>query len=261
MYLRPEVIVSDWSAVERFLRTHALGLLTTAIPHAGQSTIQASHLPFHFVPPSSPPQTIQETSSASLSSNSILGTWNCSANQDLGLLRCHLARANPQAKALLAYFEQHESEEVLIVFTDPHNDDGYITPQWYIETKPSTAKTVPTWNYSELQVYGSIHPLPREGLSRLIRDLSNTHEQSYVDKVGKNETWKVEDAPEKYIDLLERAIVGFEVRVTKVGFKCKMSREKGEGDRQGVIDGLRSVGQNELAELTERLGPMKKTSS
>ncbi len=107
--LRPEVIVSDWAAVERFVRSHALGLLTTAIPLSGQATIQASHVPFHFVPPSTPPATAE----GSASSASVTGTWD---GGELGLLRCHLARANPQAKALA---QQGAGEEALVVFSPP----------------------------------------------------------------------------------------------------------------------------------------------
>lgn len=52
-----------------------------------------------------------------------------------------------------------------------------------------------------------------------------------------------------------------EVTVTKVGMKMKMSREKVEGDREGVMAGLRSVeqaGEEAVADLVERLGPFKK---
>lgn len=266
MYLRPEVIVSDWNAVERFLFTNSLGLLTTSIPLTGQSTIQASHIPFHFVPPATQPPTTQESHSAPLSSNSIHGTWNSDSGKvDLGKLRCHLTRANPQAKSLLSFFSSSPSsteQEVLIVFSDPVNQAGYISPQWYTETKPATGKVVPTWNYSELQIYGTISPLSSTALSQLVRDLSDTHEQKYVTKVGKEGVWKVEDAPEKYIEILERAIVGMEVTVTKVGFKCKMSQEKGEPDRQGVLAGLREVGGDaqRMAALSQDLGPLNKTS-
>lgn len=266
MYLRPEVIVSDWKAVERFLSTHSLGLLTTAIPLSGQSTIQASHLPFTFHPPSSPPLTAQEiTPSTSLSANSLHGTWNASDGTCLGTLQCHLARANPQAKALLHHFQSqpNSQEEVLVVFSDPLNGAGYISPQWYVETKPATGKTVPTWNYSELQIYGQISQLSPEGLSTLVRDLSDKHEREYVDKVGKEDVWKVEDAPKRYIELLEKAIVGMEVKVTKVGFKVKMSKEKVEADRTGVVEGLREVGGDaaRVADLVESLGPVKKGTS
>ena len=258
MYLRPETIVSDWHAVASFLQHHPLGLLTTAIPFDGQSTIQASHLPFHFLPPSTPPLTRQEAAEAALSTNSIEGTWSASSTNDLGTLRCHLARVNPQAKALLSL---SAPQEVLVVFSSPQNSSGYISPSWYAHTKPATAKTVPTWNYTELQVYGTISPVPPQTLSEIVRELSDTHEHRLAATAGKTEVWKVEDAPEAYIRVLERAIVGMEVRISRIGMKCKMSREKVEGDREGVIKGLREVGgedEAKLADLVEALGPFKK---
>ncbi|SNX81535.1 related to transcriptional regulator [Melanopsichium pennsylvanicum] len=247
MYLRPETVVSDWTEVERFLEALPLGLLTTAIPLAGQPTIQASHLPLLFTPPSRAPATVAEVSQTPISSTStsFSGTWNSnpnsSTNFDLGILRCHLSRGNPQAKALLSQAEQTctENEEVLAVFSDPTNIAGYISPQWYKATKPDTGKVVPTWNYTELQLYG--HPTIVSP-SQIVRDLSDKHEQLYANKVNKQEKWKVEHAPREYTDLLERAIIGLEIKINRVGFKCKMSTEKAEGDRTGVIEGLRDLG-------------------
>ncbi|GAC97808.1 hypothetical protein PHSY_005396 [Pseudozyma hubeiensis SY62] len=251
MYLRPETIVSDFSSVIKFIQAHPLGLLTTCIPLAGQSTLQASHLPFHYLPPSTLPVA---ASSASASVQSVEGTW--SGEEGLGNLQCHLARTNPQAKALL---HAGEGEEVLIVFSSPINNAGYISPSWYTTTKPATGKTVPTWNYAEVQVYGTIHQTTPQTLSQIVRTLSDTHEHRIKDITGKH-VWKTEDAPEKYIELLERAIVGMEIRVSKVGMKVKMSKEKVEGDRTGVVEGLRGLGgvaEGEVADAVESAGRMK----
>lgn len=255
--MKPEVIISDWSSVEQFLEAHPLGLLTTAIPLAGQSTLQASHLPFLFDPPHERPSPSEQATAL----NSTAGTWNFSSSSNLGTLRCHLARSNPQAKALLS-LPPDSTEEVLVVFSDSANVEGYISPQWYVDTKPKTGKVVPTWNYSELQLYGTVRvlPSPRE----IVEGLTNKHEARYAEKVGKEGTWKVSDAPEKYVELLERTIIGVEVKVSKVGYKVKMSRDKSEGDRKGVVEGLRGIGApgtEELAELVERSGPIKKEAS
>lgn len=261
MYLKPETTVSDWSAVEAFLAEHPLGLLTTAIPLVGQPTMQASHVPFLYLPPASPPPTLTGSGSSG-----VCGTWSSTASGgeeiDLGRLRCHLARSNPQAKALLSRSPSTE-DEALIVFASPLNHAGYISPRWYTTTKPATAKTVPTWNYAELHVYGHIAPTSPATLSQIVRDLSDAQERRYADTVGRDEVWSVDDAPPKYVELLQRAIVGLEVKVTRVGLKMKMSREKPEGDRQGVMAGLREVGGDaaRVADLVERLGPMKKASS
>jgi transcriptional regulator len=43
-------------------------------------------------------------------------------------------------------------QEVLVLFTATSHH--YVTPKFYTETKPVTAKVVPTWNYSAVQGYG-----------------------------------------------------------------------------------------------------------
>jgi transcriptional regulator len=250
MYLRPEVEVSDWGFVEQFLADHPLGLLTTAIAVPGQPTIQASHVPFLFSPPPQHP-----TKNAKWTSTG--GTWSRDGGNDLGVLRCHLARANPQAKALLS---ASSSDEVLVVFSDPINQAGYISPQWYIETKPAIAKTVPTWNYSELQIYGHARIVPTE---QVVEDLSDLHEHRLVEANPKSHVWKVSDAPEAYIKRLHAAIVGIEITITSVACKLKMSRDKNDTDRQGVVDGLKGVGNDaadKIADTVQRLGAFKKSS-
>lgn len=251
MYLKPETLVSEWSAVESFLSAHPLGLLTTCIPLSNQSTLQASHVPFHFIRPTTEPRGAN-TSSAG---QSVCGTWNSSSSIDLGVLQCHLARSNPQAKALLSLTEP---TEVLIVFSSPSNQKGYISPSWYTTTKPATAKSVPTWNYAELQIYGTLSITSPTTLSQIVRSLSDSHESRLEHNIGKH-AWSVDDAPPRYIELLQNAIVGIHVNVTKVGMKLKMSRDKVHGDRQGVVAGLRDAGADEVADLVDKFGPLNKS--
>ena len=61
-----------------------------------------------------------------------------------GVIECHLARANPHSKELVAV------REALMIFQGP---EGYITPNWYA-TKAETGKVVPTWNYAVVHAYG-----------------------------------------------------------------------------------------------------------
>ena len=42
--------------------------------------------------------------------------------------------------------------------------------------------------------------------------------------------WQVNDAPEKFIELLKKSIVGMSVEITRLGGKFKMSQEMGVGD-------------------------------
>ena len=61
-----------------------------------------------------------------------------------GVLRAHMAKANPHWKSLAG------QTECLIVFQGP---DAYVTPSWYA-SKAQTGKALPTWNYATVQVRG-----------------------------------------------------------------------------------------------------------
>lgn len=71
--------------------------------------------------------------------------WMPSGDGPGGLLRGHVARANPLAQA-------PAGTPVLAVFQGPQ---AYITPSWYA-TKAETGKVVPTWNYAVVQAHGTL---------------------------------------------------------------------------------------------------------
>ncbi|CRK43197.1 hypothetical protein BN1723_016135 [Verticillium longisporum] len=50
--------------------------------------------------------------------------------------------------------------------------------------------------------------------------------------------WKVTDAPDKYIELLRKSIIGIEIDIDRLEGKFKMSQEMGKGDREGVASGF-----------------------
>ena len=54
--------------------------------------------------------------------------------------------------------------------------------------------------------------------------------------------WTVDEAPESYIELLRKNIVGVEIEITRLEGKWKMSQELvKEGDRDGVIEGFAAL--------------------
>lgn len=195
--------------------------------------------------------------------------------KNLGTLRGHLARANPQAKALIDALvaQQAEtgetgagelSEEVLILFNAP--ESHYVTPKFYTETKPSTGKVVPTWNYAAVQVYGKIRVYADskseetgEFLQRQIEDLSEACETGIMGYT-KEGAWKVDDAPDRYVDVMKRAIMGVEITIERLEGKWKMSQEMGVGDREGVVRGFEGLGSDvarDVARLVRERGEMK----
>ena len=148
-------------------------------------------------------------------------------DEDAGVLRAHLARPNPQWR------EADGSREALVVFQDV---DAYVTPAWYA-TKRETGKVVPTWNYSAVHVYGPLRAIEdRDWLRKLVGDLTDAHE------AGRAEPWKVEDAPADYLDAMLRGIVGIEVQIARIEGKAKLSQNRIEVDRAGVVTGLREQG-------------------
>ena len=168
------------------------------------------------------------------------------ADSEKGTLRLHLARANPQWKELQAI------EECLVVFQGPQD---YVTPSWYA-TKRETGKVVPTWNYATVHVWGRPRVMNDDAwLRRQLDDLTASREGP------REEPWKVDDAPADFVAMQMRAIVGVEIPIARIEGKWKMSQNRPEADRAGVIEGFRAMGEagEEIAALVaERAAQLKK---
>lgn len=71
-------------------------------------------------------------------------------------------------------------------------------------------------------------------LRHAVTDLTDTHE------AGREHPWQVTDAPEAYLQGQLRGIVGIELAVTRAEGKAKLSQNRSEADRRGVVEGLRA---------------------
>lgn len=156
-----------------------------------------------------------------------------------GIIRIHFARANPHAQAI------KDGQELLLIFQGPQ---GYITPSWY-PSKHLTGKVVPTWNYVAVHAYGTAKVFEDAiKLKAHLAALTDHFEGGY------HLPWKIDDAPQAFIDGMCRAIIGFEITLNRIEGKWKMSQNKSAHDRMGVMNGLRaqgdSVGQV-MADLVE----------
>jgi len=151
-----------------------------------------------------------------------------------GVLQAHIARGND----LVARHDP--SFEVLVIF---QGAERYITPSWY-ETKRQTGKVVPTWNYVTVHAHGRLVLIEEPAwLRKQIAALTNAHEG------GRAEPWHVEDAPEAFIQSQIKGIVGLEIEITAVEGKWKVSQNRPEADRVGVVAGLASQGDEAMADL------------
>ncbi|MDA0205346.1 MAG: FMN-binding negative transcriptional regulator [Acidobacteria bacterium] len=160
-----------------------------------------------------------------------------------GMLRGHFARANPHWQSLA-------DGEVLSIFHGPH---AYITPSWYA-SKREHGRVVPTWDYLAVHAHGVARVFDdAKELRTLIEDLTDQHESN------RPAPWKVTDAPDEYIEGAMRAIVGFELTLTRIEGIWKMSQNRPAADRAGVVTGLRegSPMDMQVADWVERLGEGK----
>jgi transcriptional regulator len=240
MYLRAAHAEQNIAALQHFIRANPLGIFTTAIDSKSFPFLQSSHIPW------------------------VLDVDETNEKDHLGVLRGHVARANPQAKALIEHLTANDtqtlSRDIMILFNGPAHH--YVTPKFYRETKPATGKVVPTWNYSAVQVYGRatiLHDTKAAAtatfLDKQIRDLSMQSEVGIMEY--KDKPWQVDDAPISYVELLKKAIIGVQIEITDIGGKFKMSQEMVVGDQEGVISGFEALGSdvgNEIARTVRERG-------
>ncbi|RYG68532.1 FMN-binding negative transcriptional regulator [bacterium] len=140
------------------------------------------------------------------------------------VLRCHMARANPQ-------WRDFGDADLLSIFQDAH---GYISPRWYQKD------LIPTWNYVTVHVYGKARILENED------DIADLLEKL----VAKYDSFQVADEDRLRI---QGAIVAFEIEISRIEAKAKMSQNRSRAEIPGIIAGLEENGQNELARWVRQL--------
>ncbi|KAJ5653425.1 hypothetical protein N7490_000428 [Penicillium lividum] len=258
MHLRPDHAVRDLRTLHAFIRAHPLGVLTTSLPSEHHPTLQCSHIPW------------------------VLDSKPSAQGNDLpflGILRGHIARMNPQSKAIVEAVTERPSsdaradqkgtilsEDVMIVFTSPV--DHYITPNFYTQGKIG-GKVAPTWNYAAVQVYGRAEIYHDSGaestgafLHQQLSDLARLGEEGVMgfqedgakangEGEGGHSPWKIADAPKEYIAALKKNIVGMRIEITRIEGRFKVSQERPVNDRSGVVEGLEGMQSDRAGQMAE----------
>ena len=164
--------------------------------------------------------------------------------EPFGVLKGHVARANSQWR------DFRSDMEALVVF---QGVEGYITPSWYA-TKRETGKVVPTWNYAIVQARGPLRLVEDRGwLADQIAALTTLLE------LNREAPWSVADAPAPFVEAQLKGIVGMEIPIARIEGKWKLSQNRPEADRKGVVEGLRAAGDEAMADLVEEFGVRKPT--
>lgn len=132
------------------------------------------------------------------------------------VLISHLALENEQWKTF-------ENQICLVIFSEPH---AYISPSLY-----DKELNVPTWNYLAVHLYGKARIIKE---ASQIRDLLNQtvhhYEEAYVAQWNR--------LPEDYKNRLSRGIIGFEIEVTDIHAKKKISQNKTSAEQNRIADHL-----------------------
>jgi transcriptional regulator len=155
-----------------------------------------------------------------------------------GLLRGHVARGNSVWRDFRA------SDEALAIFQGPQ---VYISPSLY-PTKRRTGEVVPTWDYAVVHARGTLRFIEdRDWLRTLVGGLTEAHE------AVRPLPWKIDDAPHEYLEGMLSAIVGFEMSISSLSGKWKVSQNRDRADQLGVIEGLRAAPDEPSREIADML--------
>ena len=125
-------------------------------------------------------------------------------------LDMHMARNNPQWKEFLG-------EEVLVVFSGPH---AYVSPRWYAEKQ-----RVPTWNYAAVHAYG---------VPEIIADKQRkaASQRRLVESLDPGWLPRHDALPQEYVDQMLDGIVNFEIPVTRLETRWKLSQNRGRQEME-----------------------------
>jgi transcriptional regulator len=134
----------------------------------------------------------------------------------------HISKANPQWKS----FENQT--QVLTIFSAHHS---YVSSSWY-----NHSTTVPTWNYVAVHAYGTIKILSTDELYQSLVRLVDKYEQVAKEPID------LDRMPEKVVKREMRGIVGFEIEITEMHAKQKLSQNRHEEDYKNIIKELRNLG-------------------
>jgi transcriptional regulator len=149
------------------------------------------------------------------------------------VLDMHMAKNNPQWKE---FFD----DEVMVVFAGPH---AYVSPRWYADQE-----RVPTWNYAAVHAYG---------VPALVSDKAEKYQSQRRLVADMDPQWlpKFDALRREYTDMMLDGIVNFEIPVTRLETRWKLSQNRGRREMEliaGQLEKSDDSVERALAALTRK---------
>jgi transcriptional regulator len=122
----------------------------------------------------------------------------------------HMAKSNPQWQS---FFD----DDVMVIFHGPH---AYVSPRWYEQQE-----RVPTWNYAAVHAYGTPGVIEaREAKHAVMRRLVALQDPQWLPKF--------EALRPAYLQQMLEGIVAFEIAVTRLETRWKLSQNRGRREQE-----------------------------
>jgi len=155
------------------------------------------------------------------------------------IISSHFAKANPQELDVAG-------NSNLVIFTEPH---AYISPKNY----PKEAE-VPTWNYIAVHAYGRARLLETEEEKfKLLEHTINNYEAEYFKQ------W--EKLPYEFKSKMIKGIIGFEIEVTDLQAKSKLSQNRSEIEKENIIHSLNKSPFESEREIAQYMKELKQDNN
>ncbi len=223
MYIPNQFNQQDFSQIQQLMAEFPLA---TVIASSADG-IEVSHVPLYF-----------EKANNKKSDNEKID--NSTDNSEYGFLYGHIAKVNP----LYQMASNEQDSHWLVVFQDMGH---YISPNWY-PNKAITHKEVPTWNYRS--VHCKVKPsfiTDPVAIKNMVAKLSDIHE------VNEPIPWSLDEAPEKFVNGLCKAIVGFQLEIIEIQAQFKLSQNKDIATKMSVIDNLQQLDTDDARRMAKQI--------
>ncbi len=143
----------------------------------------------------------------------------------------HVSKENPQAESF------NTNDDVLVIF---HGAHSYISSSWYDH------ENVPTWNYLAVHVYGKVQLHSFEESIEELKRLVDKYELKSEKPI------RVEELSQKTM-LQARGIVSFEIAITSIEAKKKLSQNRDDKNYKNIISKLENSDDYQSIEMAKEM--------